>query len=63
MRKCKGFLSILSFLFVFVLAACGQDVSNESGNKNSEGEKDKLTIGLSVSDLTLERWQHDRDFL
>lgn len=63
MRKCKGFLFILSiFLLVFALVACGQDVSDESGNKNSEGEKDKLTIGLSVSDLTLERWQHDRDF-
>lgn len=63
MRKCKGFLFILSiFLLVFALVACGQDVSVENDNKNSEAEKGKLTIGLSVSDLTLERWQHDRDF-
>nr|WP_228409510.1 D-xylose ABC transporter substrate-binding protein [Radiobacillus deserti] len=43
------------------LAACGQDVGGSEENSNDGGEKDKLKIALSVSDLTLERWQHDRD--
>ncbi|WP_286160718.1 D-xylose ABC transporter substrate-binding protein [Virgibacillus sp. 7505] len=47
-----------------ILSACGQDAGNESAN-NSMGQNNGdngLKIGLSVSDLTLERWQHDRDF-
>ena len=67
-KKCKGFLSLLFLVLVmFVLAACGQDAGNVSGNNDSEDAKadggdESIRIGLSVSDLTLERWQHDRDF-
>ncbi|MGE7602577.1 D-xylose ABC transporter substrate-binding protein [Peribacillus sp. NPDC097675] len=58
----KGLLSALMVsVLVFILAACGQDTGkNVSGTK--EEKKDKtIKIGLSVSDLSLERWQHDRD--
>ncbi|MGY4688635.1 D-xylose ABC transporter substrate-binding protein [Salibacterium sp. K-3] len=48
------------FSMVLFVSACGQDVSNE-GEGNSDSGDDALTIGLSVADLTLERWQHDRD--
>lgn len=67
-KKCKGFLSALALVFlVLILTACGQDAGNAGSKENSgesEGgsEKEKVKIGLSVSDLTLERWQHDRDF-
>jgi len=65
--RSKGLFSVLSILFVLLLlAACGQDAGseNESSSKTDKTEKSdsKLKIGLSVSDLTLERWQHDRDF-
>ena len=55
---------LLLFSIVFMMAACGQDVAkqNESGDKKTQGGEDKkIKIGFSVSDLTLERWQHDRD--
>ncbi|MBQ0138327.1 MAG: D-xylose ABC transporter substrate-binding protein [Kurthia sp.] len=61
MSKCKGLhLVVLMLLVVSVLAACGQD--SGSGDKKSEKKAETTKIGLSVSDLTLERWQHDRDF-
>ena len=67
MGKCKGFHLFAVFLFaVLLLAACGQDSGSSSNEDSSEGGdskgSDSLKIGLSVSDLTLERWQHDRDF-
>ncbi|MCP3763060.1 D-xylose ABC transporter substrate-binding protein [Domibacillus sp. A3M-37] len=67
MRKRKSFISVLvGLLLVLMLAACGQDAGNENNGSGSEkegkGNDDKLKVGLSVSDLTLERWQHDRDF-
>ncbi|SDC41517.1 xylose-binding protein [Pelagirhabdus alkalitolerans] len=54
MKKMVGVLLIS--MLVFVLAACGQDAQEDSADDASD-----LTIGLSVADLTLERWQHDRD--
>jgi D-xylose transport system substrate-binding protein len=65
----KQFQFVLSMMLVVLLlftAGCGQDVAtqNESdSNRDSEGKgsNDKIKIGLAVSDLTLERWQHDRD--
>jgi len=65
MKRRTELLSVLVFVFALILAlsACGQDVAkkNESGNKSNSSKNDKPVIGLSVSDLTLERWQHDRD--
>lgn len=47
-----------------LLAACGEDAGtqpkNDSGTGNG-GNDGKIKIGLSVTDLSLERWQHDRD--
>lgn len=40
---------------ILLLTACGQDVGS-----GAAGEK--ITIGLSIDDLRLERWQKDRDF-
>ncbi|TFJ93083.1 D-xylose ABC transporter substrate-binding protein [Lentibacillus salicampi] len=56
----SGVFAIMSAVLLLLIAACGQDASNESddGEASSDGE---ITIGLSVADLTLERWQHDRD--
>nr|WP_017470955.1 D-xylose ABC transporter substrate-binding protein [Amphibacillus jilinensis] len=54
----------LGFVMLFFLVACGQAIDQDVGGENLEleGEEDAdLTIGLSVADLTLERWQHDRD--
>ncbi len=64
MRKCKGFLFGILLVMSMVLVACGQDAGDSSTGKanSSDSAGDKLKIGLSVSDLTLERWQHDRDF-
>ena len=66
MYKCKGFLFAILLVMSMVLVACGQDAgdsSKDTGKANSsDSAGDKLKIGLSVSDLTLERWQHDRDF-
>lgn len=42
------------FAVLLLLAACGQDVGSDAGD-------DKITIGLSIDDLRLERWQKDRD--
>ena len=49
-------------MVMLLLTACGEAVKNESGTKDGGEKKEGLKIGLSVSDLTLERWQHDRDF-
>lgn len=65
MRKCKGFLFSILLVMSVLLVACGQDSgdsSKDTGKDNSSDAGGKLKIGLSVSDLTLERWQHDRDF-
>lgn len=66
MSKCKGLLFVFLLAVSMVLAACGEDTgasnSNSKGDDESASSDSKLKIGLSVSDLTLERWQHDRDF-
>lgn len=54
----SGALAILSVLLLIIAAACGQDASSDNNDASSDGD---ITIGLSVADLTLERWQHDRD--
>lgn len=59
MRKCKGFLFGILLVMSMVLVACGQDAGDSNTGKASSSDStgDKLKIGLSVSDLTLERWQ------
>lgn len=49
---------MLIILLSILLIACGQDSGRDGGGSK---EKSEITIGLSVADLTLERWQHDRD--
>ncbi|SEO26204.1 xylose-binding protein [Amphibacillus marinus] len=51
--KLLGFIVVISL----VLTACGQAAEGE----DTEAGNTDITIGLSVADLTLERWQHDRD--
>src|SRR5690606_2428596 len=51
--RARGLFAVLAVLLL--LAACGQDVGSDAGD-------DKITIGLSIDDLRLERWQKDRDF-
>ncbi|MBM7573034.1 D-xylose ABC transporter substrate-binding protein [Aquibacillus albus] len=60
MNRVKGILSILFVVSLIFMAACGQAANN--GSNDSDNSDDGIKIGLSVSDLTLERWQHDRDF-
>lgn len=56
----SGVIAAMSAVLLLITAACGQDASN--GNDNADASSDgEVTIGLSVADLTLERWQHDRD--
>lgn len=63
--KSKALFVMLLFLSL-VMVACGQDTSGGSNAESDGSEKDnaedsEMTIGLSVVDLKLERWQHDRD--
>lgn len=62
--KWKGLLFTVLMIAMLILSACGQDASTPATGKSKESDtsEKKLKIGLSVSDLTLERWQHDRDF-
>lgn len=62
--KWKGLLFTVLMIVLLLLSACGQDASTPATTtpKESDSSEKKLKIGLSVSDLTLERWQHDRDF-
>ncbi|WP_243355811.1 D-xylose ABC transporter substrate-binding protein [Bacillus litorisediminis] len=64
MQKCMRLLSmLLMVLLLFTVAACGQDAGKNPGTSdNNANDEDGIKIGLSVSDLSLERWQHDRDF-
>ncbi|SFB00617.1 xylose-binding protein [Lentibacillus halodurans] len=56
----SGVLAVISAFLLLLAAACGQDASNGNDNDDASSDND-ITIGLSVADLTLERWQHDRD--
>ncbi|SDO03489.1 D-xylose ABC transporter substrate-binding protein [Alkalicoccus daliensis] len=58
MKKVKNCLFFSAALVA--LTACGQDLENNNEASGENGEEG-LTIGLAVADLTLERWQNDRD--
>ncbi|MDO6354730.1 D-xylose ABC transporter substrate-binding protein [Caloramator sp. CAR-1] len=69
MFKKSGFKSpkllalLLTVLFmVLSLTSCATTSSNEATSKTNDTEAKKIKIGLSMDDLRLERWQHDRDF-
>lgn len=55
------FIAVVCILAI--VSACGQDAQNSNNDqlKKEEEEEKSVKIGLSVVDLTLERWQHDRD--
>lgn len=60
MKKVPFLLILMIVSIIFV--GCGQDAAQEAAEDSSNNEdSDKIKIGLSVVDLTLERWQHDRD--
>jgi len=49
-------------LILIIMTACGEDANNTNKDVPEKDTKDeKFKIGLSVVDLSLERWQHDRD--
>ncbi len=57
-------LIVMLLCLSLVMAACGQDASkggNAENNTEGSSEDSEIKIGLSVVDLKLERWQHDRD--
>jgi D-xylose transport system substrate-binding protein len=59
--KRKLFLTTM-ILMLTMMTACGEDANNTNKDGSGNDTKDeKLKIGLSVVDLSLERWQHDRD--
>lgn len=68
MKKSKiRILGVLLLGVLMILAACGQDVGTNNDNQENkvavsgDGDQKEYKIGLSIPDLTLERWQHDRD--
>ncbi len=61
-------LAILLVLMVAVsIAGCANTVGNDEASKGKDqstttaAKKGKIKIGLSIDDLRLERWQHDKD--
>src|SRR5690625_3547165 len=49
-------------LILMMMTACGEDANSTNKDVSENDTKDeKFKIGLSVVDLSLERWQHDRD--
>ncbi|WP_400163538.1 D-xylose ABC transporter substrate-binding protein [Brevibacillus sp. TJ4] len=70
-KRVRLFSSAVSlFLLAFAVAGCGQDArpqTESAANSQGQGQGEQQTeekvikIGLSIDDLRLERWQHDRD--
>src|SRR5690625_3305120 len=58
----RKLLFIAMTLMLIVMTACGENANhtNKDETKNN-AQEGRLKIGLSVVDLSLERWQHDRD--
>ncbi|AOV08714.1 D-xylose ABC transporter substrate-binding protein [Sporosarcina ureilytica] len=68
MKKYKSMIwAVLILGMLMILAACGQDAGTDVDNQEDKVEasddtdEKEFKIGLSIPDLTLERWQHDRD--
>ncbi|MDK2800354.1 MAG: D-xylose transport system substrate-binding protein [Clostridiales bacterium] len=56
-------IALLSIIIFSSLAGCSNESASQSTNPSTSEDKakDKIKIGLSIDDLRLERWQHDRD--
>lgn len=63
MRLFKSKLFFIAMILILtMMTACGQDAnSTKKEVTENDTKEEKLKIGLSVVDLSLERWQHDRD--
>ncbi|WP_026486249.1 D-xylose ABC transporter substrate-binding protein [Caldanaerobius polysaccharolyticus] len=70
MQKIILKLTSIFLLFTFILitfSGCIKTANNQQSNNESQADKvatkttGKIKIGLSIDDLRLERWQHDRD--
>ena len=66
-RNVKLFASaVCLFLLAFAVTGCGQDARPQTESAvTGQGPAEVgnvIKIGLSIDDLRLERWQHDRDF-
>jgi D-xylose transport system substrate-binding protein len=58
-RGLKMFAAAVCIISLLGMAGCTKQESTAS--KESSPPKGKIKIGLSMDDLRLERWQHDRD--
>lgn len=65
MKKYRKILSVLlAVMMILALAGCGNAGKNKEDKKDdAKGKSDGVTIGISVSDLRLERWQKDVDLM
>lgn len=64
MKKMKKLLSlVLAVVMMFSLAACSGKGEEKQEGSGDSGDSSDVTIGISVSDLRLERWQKDVDLM
>src|SRR5699024_10019178 len=58
----RKLLFIAMILMLIVMTACGENANHTKKDETeNDAQEGRLKIGLSVVDLSLERWQHDRD--
>ena len=59
MKKRAGIFLMIGVMVILLLTGCG--AGTEETASDSDGEKDKLQIGLSFDSFVIERWLRDRD--